>query len=84
MFHNSMLKKCIGDTDSILTIMGLAIQENLSYEEVSVEILDKQVNKLRNEEVTFVKVLWKNYQVEGEIKEAEDNMKSRYPHLFDN
>ena len=32
----------------------------------------------------FVKELWKNHIVEGEIWEAEADMKSHYPHLFDN
>ena len=79
-----MLKKCIGDPKSILPIEGLEVDENLSYEEVSVEILDRQVMSLRNKEVASVKVLWKNHLVEGVIGEVEANMKSRYPHIFAN
>ncbi|WMV29938.1 hypothetical protein MTR67_023323 [Solanum verrucosum] len=65
VFHISMLKKCIGDPVSILPLEGLGVNENLSYEEVSVEILDRQVKKLRNKEVASVKVLWRNHLVEG-------------------
>ncbi|CAN4115826.1 unnamed protein product [Withania somnifera] len=36
----------------------------LSFEEVPVAILDRQVKKLRNKEVASVKVLWRNQQVE--------------------
>ena len=43
LFHVSMLKKCIGDPVSILPIEGFGVDENLSYEEVVVEILDLQV-----------------------------------------
>ena len=43
VFHDSMLKKCIGDPESILPIEGLGVEENLSYEEVLVEILDRQM-----------------------------------------
>ena len=82
VFHISMLKKCIGDPVSILPLEGLGVNENLSYEEVPVEILDRQVKKLRNKEVAFVKVLWRNHLVEGATWEAEADMKSRYPHLF--
>ena len=60
-----MLKMCISDPQSILAIEGLAVQENLSYEEVLVEILDSQIQKLRNKDMAFVKVLWKNHLVEG-------------------
>ena len=84
VFHVSMLKKCIGDPEFILAIEGLGAKDNLSYEEVLLRILDKQVKKLRNKEVASVKVLWKNHLVEGATWEAEADMKSHYPHLFDN
>ncbi|WMV18705.1 hypothetical protein MTR67_012090 [Solanum verrucosum] len=82
VFHITMLKKCIGDPVSILPLEGLGLNENLSYEEVPVEILDCQVKKLRNKEDASVKVLWRNHLVEGATWEAEADMKSRYPHLF--
>ena len=56
--------------------------ENLSYKEVLVEILDRNVKKLRNKEVASVKVLWRNHIVEGGTWEAKVEMKSRYPHIF--
>ena len=77
-----MLKKCLGDPTSILHVEGLGVGENLSYKEVPVEILDRQVKHLRNKEVATVKVLWRNHLVEGEILEAEANIRSRYSHLF--
>ncbi|WMV45860.1 hypothetical protein MTR67_039245 [Solanum verrucosum] len=77
-----MLKKCIGDPVSILPLEGLGVNENLSYEEVSFKILDRQVKKLRNKEVASIKVLWRNHLVKGATWEAEADMKSRYPHLF--
>ena len=42
VFHVSILKKCIGDPESILPIEGLGMKYNLSYEEVSVQIIDRQ------------------------------------------
>ncbi|WMV37616.1 hypothetical protein MTR67_031001, partial [Solanum verrucosum] len=41
VFHISMLKKCIGDPVSILPLEGLGVDECLSYEEVSIEMLDR-------------------------------------------
>ena len=35
----------------ILPIEGLGVDENLSYEEVPVDILDRQVKKLRKQDV---------------------------------
>ena len=79
-----MLKKCIGNLESILHIEGIRVKENLSYEEVPIEILDRQVKWLRNKEVASVKVLWRNHLVEEETWEAEADKKSCYHHLFDN
>ncbi|WMV18693.1 hypothetical protein MTR67_012078 [Solanum verrucosum] len=70
VFHISMLKKCIGDPVSILPLEGLGVNENLSYEEVPIEIIDRQVKMLRNKEVASVKVLWKKHLVEGATWEA--------------
>ncbi|WMV58158.1 hypothetical protein MTR67_051543 [Solanum verrucosum] len=67
-FHVSLLKKCVGDLTSIVPKEGLGVKENLSYEEVPVEILERKVMKLRNKEVATY--------------EAEVDMMSRYPHLF--
>ena len=38
VFHVSILKKCIGDLISILPIEGFGVDENLSYEEIPMEI----------------------------------------------
>ena len=54
----------------------------VSYEEIPVEILDRQVKRLRNKEIATVKVLWRNHLVEGATWEAEADMISFYPHLF--
>ncbi|XP_069154562.1 uncharacterized protein [Solanum lycopersicum] len=58
VFHVSLHKKCLVDPASILVIEGFGFNENLSYEEVPIEILDCQVKILKNKEVSAVKVLW--------------------------
>ena len=65
VFHGYMLKKCIGDPESILPIEFLGVVENISYEDVPVEIIYRQVRRFSNKEVTYVKVLWRNHLVEG-------------------
>ena len=61
---------------------GLGVNKNLSYEKFSIEMLDRQVKWLRNKEFSTVKVLRRNYLAKGATWEAEANMRSRYPHLF--
>ena len=82
VFHVSMLKKYLGDPASTFPFEGLGVEEDLSYEEVPVEILERQIKRLRNKEVATVKVLWRNHLVEGDTWEAKHDMRSRYPHLF--
>ncbi|WMV41873.1 hypothetical protein MTR67_035258 [Solanum verrucosum] len=82
IFHIYVLKKGCCRSDIYSSLEGLGVDENLSYEEVPVEILDRQVNKLRNKEVSSVKVLWRNHLVEGATWEAEADMMSQYPYLF--
>nr|XP_009759955.1 PREDICTED: uncharacterized protein LOC104212410 [Nicotiana sylvestris] len=64
VFHVSMLKKVVGDSSAIVPIEAIEVNEELSYEEISVAILDKQVRKLRNKEVASVKVLSQSQQIE--------------------
>ena len=84
IFLVTILKKCIGDPESIRPIEGLCVKDNLSYEEVPVEMLDQQVKKFRNKEVASMKVLQRNHLVKGATWEAEANMKSCYTNLFAN
>ncbi|WMV29742.1 hypothetical protein MTR67_023127 [Solanum verrucosum] len=82
VFHISLLKKCVGDLASIVPLESVAVKDSLTYELVPVDILDRQVCRLRNKEVASVKVLWRSQSVEGATWEAEAAMKAKYPHLF--
>ncbi|WMV29227.1 hypothetical protein MTR67_022612 [Solanum verrucosum] len=82
VLHISLLKKCVGDLAYVVPLESVAVKDCLSYEDVPVEILDHQVRRLRNKEVASVKVLWRSQSIEGATWEAEEAMKSKYPHLF--
>ncbi|WMV32319.1 hypothetical protein MTR67_025704 [Solanum verrucosum] len=56
VFHISLLKMCVGDPASVVPIETVVVKDSLSYEDVLVEIFYRQVRKLRNKEVTSVKV----------------------------
>ncbi|CAN4096861.1 unnamed protein product [Withania somnifera] len=71
------------DPSRITPIEDVQVTEDLTYEEVPIAILDRQVKKLRNKEMASVKVLWRNPQVEEVTWEAKETMKSKYPHLFE-
>ncbi|WMV19906.1 hypothetical protein MTR67_013291 [Solanum verrucosum] len=82
VFHISMLKKCMGDPSLIIPTEDIWIKDSLSFEEIPVQILDRQVRKLRTKEVASVKALWRNHFIEEATWEAEEDMTKRYHHLF--
>ncbi|XP_075515465.1 uncharacterized protein LOC142550112 [Primulina tabacum] len=53
-----------------------------SHEKMPVRILDRKVKVLRNKEIGLVKVLWRNQVIEEATWEPEEEMKHRYPNLF--
>ena len=50
IFHISMLKKYVGGPFLILLTEEVGMTDLLSYEEVSIEILDRQVRRLRTKD----------------------------------
>ncbi|KAL0560323.1 hypothetical protein IC582_000724 [Cucumis melo] len=83
VFHVSMLRKYVPDPSHVVDYEPLEIDENLSYTEQPVEILAREVKTLRNKEIPLVKVLWRNHRIEEATWEREDDMRSRYPELFE-
>ena len=84
MLHVSMLRKYIPDPSYVLNYEPLKIKDNLTYEKVPIQILDRKDHVLRTKTISSVKVLWKNHTVEEASWEREDEMKSKYPELFVN
>ena len=72
----------MGDPASIVPLESEAVKDSLSSEDEPVEILDRQVRRLRNKKVASVMVLWRSQSVEGATWEAEAAMKVKYPYLF--
>jgi predicted Zn-dependent protease len=83
VFHMSMLRKYIANPDIIVEYELLEIQEGLTYVEESVKIVDKMEQVLRTKTTPVVKVLWHNHGVEEASWEAEHDIRSCYPHLFE-
>ncbi|WMV58266.1 hypothetical protein MTR67_051651 [Solanum verrucosum] len=55
IFHISVLKKCMADLLFIIPTEDIGIKDNLFYEEIPIQILDRQVRKLRTKELAPVK-----------------------------
>jgi hypothetical protein len=83
VFHVSMLRKYIANPDVIVESELLEIHEGLTYVEELVKIVDKKEQVLRTKMIPIVKVLWCNHGVEEASWEAEHDMQSCHPHLFE-
>ena len=82
VFHVSMLRKYISDSSHVLNYEPLQLNQDLTYEEKPVRILDTKEKELRNKRIPLVKVLWKNHSTEEATWEREEEMRSKFPELF--
>ena len=60
----------------------MQLKENLTYEETSVQIVDRKEYVLRTKVISLIKVLWKNHEREAATWEPEAHMRHQYPQLF--
>ncbi|GJR17852.1 reverse transcriptase domain-containing protein [Tanacetum coccineum] len=81
-FHVSNLKKCYADEPLVVPLDGLHIDDKFYFVEEPVEIMDREVKRLRQSRVLIFKVRW-NYRRGPEFTwEREDQFRKKYPHLF--
>nr|CAD1835646.1 unnamed protein product [Ananas comosus var. bracteatus] len=83
VLHVSNLCKYIHDPGHVMLYEPPEHQEDLSYEEFPVMIIAREVRKLRNREIPYVKIRWSNYDDREATWELEDLMRNHYPHLFE-
>ncbi|WVZ93769.1 hypothetical protein U9M48_039726, partial [Paspalum notatum var. saurae] len=82
VFHVSQLKKCLRVPEEQAPIEGLEVQEDLTYTEHPVKILDTSEMKTRNKKIKMCRVQWSHHIEPETIWEREDELKAAYPALF--
>ena len=83
VFHISQLRKYIPDPDHSIISKPLEIIENLVYEERPFQIPDRRIKPLHNKKIPLVKVLQTNHTSEEATWATAEEMKAKYPHLFE-
>nr|GEY34776.1 putative reverse transcriptase domain-containing protein [Tanacetum cinerariifolium] len=81
-FHVSNLKKCYANEPLVVPLDGLHFDDKLQFVEEPIEIIDREVKRLRNSHVPIVKVRWNSRRGPEFMWEREDQFKKKYPHLF--
>ncbi|GKB98164.1 reverse transcriptase domain-containing protein, partial [Tanacetum coccineum] len=81
-FHVSNLKKCLAEPDVQVPLDEIEIDENLRFVEEPLEIVERDVKKLKRRRIPLVKVRWNSRQGAEYTWEREDQFRIKYPHLF--
>nr|GEU96003.1 putative reverse transcriptase domain-containing protein [Tanacetum cinerariifolium] len=81
-FHVSNLKRCFVNDDVVIPLDEVQLDDKLHFVEEPVEIMDREVKRLKQSQIPIIKVRW-NLQRGPEFTwEREDFFRSKYPHLF--
>ncbi|GKC95352.1 putative reverse transcriptase domain-containing protein [Tanacetum coccineum] len=81
-FHVSNLKKCYADEPLAVPLDGLHFDDKLHFVEEPVEIMDREVKRLKRSRIPLVKVRWNSKRGPEFTWEREDQFRKKYPHLF--
>ncbi|GKE93092.1 putative reverse transcriptase domain-containing protein, partial [Tanacetum coccineum] len=83
-FYVSNLKKCLFDEPLIILMKELRLDDKLNFVEEPIEIMDREVKKLKRSRIPIVKVRWNSKRGPEFMWEREDQIRVKYPHLFPN
>ena len=78
-----MLRKYIPNPSHVVEYEPLKLRDDLTYEEQPVKIVGKKEQELKCRTIHYVKVQWRNQFVREATWELEDEMKEKYPYLFE-
>nr|GEZ16993.1 putative reverse transcriptase domain-containing protein [Tanacetum cinerariifolium] len=81
-FHVSNLKKCLAKDDFVVPIDEIQLDDKSHMIEEIVEVVDREVKRLKQSPIPIVKVRWNSQRGLESTWEREDQIKKKYPHLF--
>nr|GEX21359.1 hypothetical protein [Tanacetum cinerariifolium] len=81
-FRVSNLKKCLSNESLIIPLDEIQLDDKLHFIEEPVEIMDREMKRLKQSRIPIVKVRWDSRRGPEYTWEREDQRKNKYPHLF--
>ena len=82
IFHISQLKKCLLVPEEQAPLDRLDVQEDLTYTEHPVKILETSERVTRNKRIKMCRVQWSHHSEAEATWEREDELRKTYPDLF--
>ncbi|GJR88785.1 putative reverse transcriptase domain-containing protein [Tanacetum coccineum] len=83
-FHVSNLKKFYADEPLVILLEGIHVDDKLQFMEEPVEIMEREIKRLKRSRIPLVKVRWTSRRGLEFTWEREDSFKQKYPQLFIN
>nr|GEU73042.1 putative reverse transcriptase domain-containing protein [Tanacetum cinerariifolium] len=84
MFHVLKLNKCLADEPLAIPLDDIQVDDKLHFIEEPLEIMDREVKRLKQSRILIVKVRWNTRRGPEFTWEREDQMQKKYQHLFTN
>ena len=82
VFHVSQLRRCFKDPKCEVDPELIEVQDDLTYKEHLIRILEEVEHRTRQKVTKFLKVQWSNHTKDEATWERGDNLRAEYPNLF--
>jgi hypothetical protein len=82
VFPVSQLKKCFRVPEEQLPIEELSVQDDLTYTEYPIKIIDTLTWVIRNKVIKMCKVQWSHHSEDEATWEREKELRVEFSHLF--
>ncbi|XP_028099051.1 uncharacterized protein LOC114298640 [Camellia sinensis] len=82
VFHVSILRDYLRDPLHVIELTHVLLKDDYTYEERPMQIINRQIKRLRNKDIPLVKVNWQNHKRTYATWETEEEMMKRYPEVF--
>ncbi|GJT50757.1 putative reverse transcriptase domain-containing protein [Tanacetum coccineum] len=80
--NHKPMEYSLSDEPLAISLDEIHIDDKLNLIEEPVEIMDREVKKLKQSHIPIVKVCWNSRRGPEFTWEREDQMKKKYPHIF--
>ena len=82
VFHVCNLKKCLSEETPVILMREIRVDENLNFVEKPIEIVDREIKRLKRSRIPLIKVRWISRHGPEFTWEREDEFRKKYPQLF--
>ncbi|GKD49626.1 putative reverse transcriptase domain-containing protein [Tanacetum coccineum] len=77
-----LAKKCLSDEPLAIPLDNIHIDDKLHFVEEPIEIMDREVKRLKQSRIPIIKVRWNSRRGPEFTWEREDQFRQKYLHLF--